>query len=290
MTDPGDHPMPSQPASPPPKRPPSARRRQLAGAALAAGALSALAPCTAPAAIIPAPGPWPTNIIGAANPLIGTPFALNGSNATVNADLRIWLPHGGQRRGAVTRTVGDSTVIRGRLRNRDTRRSIAGATLTLAAQDVYTPDWNAVANTRTNRHGNFRVVLGPGYHRRVGVIYYPSVTAVSPLYSRRLLIRAKTRVVLAAPYHKRRAYRFDGQVSAGVLPIPSTGLLIALQVRNRRGNYVTARLQRTTANGRFRIRYTFPTRNPLRVRVFVPAQTDWAIFAGTSRARYILPR
>jgi len=282
--------MPSQHASTPPKRPPSARRRQLAGAALAAGALSALAPSTAPAAIIPAPGPWPTGIIGAANPLIGTPFALNGSNATGNADLRVWLSHGGRHRGAVTRIVGDSTVIRGRLRNRDTRRSIAGATLTLAAQDVSTPDWNAVANTRTNRHGNFRVVLGPGYHRRVGVIYYPSVTAVSPLYSRRLLIRAKSRVVLAAPYHKRRAYRFDGQVSAGAVPVPSSGLLIAFQVRNRRGNWITARLARTTSSGRFRIRYTFPTFAPLRVRVSVPSQTGWALYAGASRVRYVSPR
>ena len=132
--------------------------------------------------------------------------------------------------------------------------------------------------------------LPAGYHRRVAVLYYPAIDAVAPVYSRRLLIRAKGRVDLAKPFHNRRAYRFDGQVSAGVLPIPSTGLLIALQVRNRRGNYVTARLQRTTSSGRFRIRYTFATRSRLRVRVLVPAQTDWEIFAGTSHARYILPR
>ena len=281
--------MPPQPRS----RPSTwlrARDRQVAGAALLAGGLLALAVPSATAAIIPPPGPWPTNIIGAANPLIGTPFALNGSHATPNVDLRVWMPYGGRRRTAVTRGVGHSTVIRGRLRNRDTRRSIAGATVTLAARDLYTPDWNAVANTRTNRRGDFRVVLGPGYHRRVGIIYYPSVAAISPVYSRRLLIRAKSRVTLPAPYHKRRAYRFDGQVSAGAAPIPSMGLLIALQVRNRRGNYVTARLQRTTSSGRFRVRYTFPTRSPLRVRVLVPAQTDWPLFAGTSRTRYILPR
>lgn len=281
--------MPPQPPSGRSTRLP-VRRRKVAGTAVLAGAVLALVAPSATAAIIPPPGQWPTNIIGAANPLIGTPFVLNGSHATPNADLRVWMPYGGHRRTSVTRSVGHSTVIRGRLRNRDTRRSIAGATVTLAARDLYTPDWNAVANTRTNRRGDFRVVLGPGYHRRVAIIYYPSIAAVSPVYSRRLLVRAKSRVTFPAPYHKRRAYRFDGQVSAGSAPIPSTGLLIALQVRNRRGNYVTARLQRTRSSGRFRIRYKFPTRSPLRVRVLVPAQTDWPLFAGKSRSRYIVPR
>jgi len=154
------------------------------------------------------------------------------------------------------------------------------------------PEWIASGSTRTNRRGHFARVLSAGYHRRVAVLYYAEINTATPLFSRRLLVRAKSHVHLAQPYHQRhsRKYRFDGQVSAGAVPIPSPGLLIALQVRNRRGNWVTARLARTTASGRYRIRYAFPTFAPLRVRVRAPSQSGWPLYAGVSRIGHVRPR
>jgi|GEM_PF-6240233 len=255
-----------------------------------AGAVALLVAAPAQSALIPAPGPWPTDVIGATNPLIATAFSVNGADATANAALNVWLPSRGHRLTAITRTVGQSTVIRGRLRNRDNHHSISGATVTLVDQsNVYAPEWTTVANARTNRRGEFRAVLPPGYHRRAAVIYYPSISAPAPLFSRRLLIRAKSHVVLAHPLHKGRAYRFDGQVSAGIAQVPASGLLLALQVRNNSGHWITARLRRTTASGRFRVRYTFPTRAHLKVRIAVPSQTGWALYAGTSRETTIRP-
>jgi hypothetical protein len=71
-------------------------------------------------------------------------------------------------------------------------------------------------------------------------------------------------------------------------PVPSTGLLVALQVRNTRGHWVTARLGRTTGSGGFRIRYLFPP-GRLTVRVLAPAQTGWSLFGGHSATRRIHP-
>lgn len=277
--------MPSQPL-------PRSRRTAYAAAtavAFAAGA-ALVAPATAGAGLIPPPGPWPTDVAGATNPLVGTPFILNGGHATPNAELRVWLPNRGRRRHAITQTVGRSTTIRGRLRNRDNRRSISGATLTVAVQNAYSSgQWTAVSTVRTNRRGEMRAVLAPGYHRRAALLYYPNIATVSPVFSRWLLIRARGRVALKRPFHRGRAYRFDGHVSAGVVPIPARGLLIALQVRNRSGNWVSARLRRTTASGRFRIRYRFPTRARLKVRIAAPSQNDWPLYAGYSRIRTIRP-
>jgi hypothetical protein len=264
--------------------------RPLSASAVALAAIALLIPASASAKLIPPPGPWPTNVAGATNPLAGTQFAFNGGNASPNAQIRVWLPSGRRHLTAITRTVGQYTTIRGHLRNPDNHHSISGATLIVAVQNVYTPDWTALTTVRSNRLGDFRAILGPGYHRRAAVLYYPTVSSAAPIFSRRLLIRARSRVGLSRPFGKGRAYRFDGQVSAGVAPIPSAGLTIALQVRNRSRHWVSARLARTTASGRFRIRYTFSSATPLTIRVLVPAQTGWALYAGNSRRWAIHPR
>lgn len=267
------------------------RAQRILGVILAAAISAAIAPAAADAKLIAPPGPWPTSVAGAANPLVGTPFVSNGSNATANASLRVWLVFRHRRASAITRTVGHTTVLRGRLRNRDTRRSIAGATLTIAVQNVYDPtSWTALTNVRTNRRGQFRAVLPAGYHRRAAALYFPAATSTAPLFSRRLLIRARSRVALSRPFHKRRAYRFDGQVSAGALPVPAGGLIVGLQVRNRQRTWVTARIARTTASGRFRIRYTFPRSARLTIRVIAPAQSGWPLYAGYSRRWTVTPR
>jgi len=267
----------------------SGRRRLLCGALLTASA-AAVAPAAASAALIPPPGPWPTDIVGAANPLTGTPFGSNGAHATGNADLEFWLPVGRHRPDSLTTTPTKNVVVQGQLRNRDNHHSIAGATVTLATQNVYAPEWTTLINLVTDRKGRFAAQVGPGYHRRFGVIYYPAVTSSAPIYSRRVLVRARSSVTLTRPYHQGRAYRFDGQVRGGIAPVPATGLLIALQVRNRSGNWITARLAKTTASGRFRVRYRFPRSASLTVRIAAPSQTGWALYAGHSNRWTIRPR
>ena len=271
-------------------RPPFARRRRALCAAVLTIGAAAVAPAGAFAALIPPPGPWPTDIVGAANPLAGTPFVFNGTNATGNADLKFWLPVGRGRHNSLTTTPNRNVVVQGRLRNRDNRHSIASATVTVVTQNVYAPEWTTVLNLITDRKGRFAAQVGAGYHRRFAVVYYPAVTSTSPLYSRRVLVRARSAVQLRRPYHQGRAYRFDGQVRGGVAPVPPTGLLIALQVRNRSGNWVTARLGKTTASGRFRVRYRFPRSAALTVRILVPSQTGWALYAGHSNRWKIRPR
>jgi hypothetical protein len=252
---------------------------------LTLSAAAALTPPTASAIrLIPPPGPWPTTVSGASNPLTGTPFVFNGGHATANARLAVWLPVGRQRRAAITRTIGGRTVIRGRLRNRDTGRSISGATLTVAAQDVYGGEWIAVGSARANRRGRFRAVLGAGMHRRVAALYWPAVNSPGPVYSRRLLVRAASRVYLRRPSRRGRRVRFDGHVSGAA--VPASGLLVALQVRNSRGNWITARLAHTKPDGKYRIRYRFaPGR--LRVRVSVPTQNGWVLYGSHSSTRRI---
>lgn len=269
---------------------PSNHHARRAAAALALAAIATLtAPAVAGARLIAPPGPWPTNIAGASNPLLGTPFALNGTHATSNAELRVWLDFRRQQHTVRTVTVGRQVTVQGRLRNRDSRRSIASAIVTLVSQTVDAPGWTALANPATDRKGRFAARIALGYHQRFAVIYYPAVTSTSPLFSRRVLARTKSAVKLQRPYHRRRAYRFDGRVSGGIVPVPPSGLLIALQVRNRTG-WVTARIAKTTASGRFRVRYTFPRAARLNIRVRLPAQTAWPLYAGHSQLRTIHPR
>lgn len=250
--------------------------------ALALASTAAIAPARAAAGLIPPVGPWPMPITGAANPLAGSPYVLNGSHATANAQLRSWLVVGGRAQTAITRRVGDRTVVGGELRNGDTRRAISDATLTLVAEDVYSGQWIAIGNLRTSQRGRFRGVLPvTARHLRVAVIYYPAVTSMLPIYSQRLLVRTSARVWLATSHAKRRTVDFFGRVSGG--PVPASGLLVALQVRNNLGRWVTARLVRTRADGRYQSRYRFPRCGRLTVRALVPGrQPGWPLYAGAS--------
>jgi hypothetical protein len=251
-------------------------------AAAAASACSlALAP-VARAGLVPSAGSWPAPVTGAANPLVGTAYVLNGAHATANARLRVWLPAPGRECVALTRAVGDRTVVRGELRNLDTRRGIGGATLTLVAEDASIGQWAAIANVRTSRHGRFRGVLPvTARHLRVAVVYFPAVTSVVPVFSRRVLVRSGARVWLGAFRRARRTVRFHGRV--GGAPVPPAGLVVALQVRNNFGRWVTARLTRTQPDGRYRVAYRFPRAARLLVRVRVPGgQPGWALFGGAS--------
>jgi hypothetical protein len=251
-------------------------------------AAAASSPSFGQATLVAPPGPWPATVIGATNPLSGTPFVFNGAHATANASLRVWLPHRAGRRAAITRAIGRKTVVRGRLRNRDTHRSISAAALQLAAQHASGGDWYVVGTVLTNRKGRFRAVLPAGPSRRIAVLYWPHITAPGPVFSRRLLVRASARVYLRTAMLTRHRIVYRGRVSGA--PIPSGGLVVAAQVRNGRA-WATVRLVRTLPSGRFvaRYRFKYPGRR-YEVRALAPAQPAWPLYSGHSHPQRVKSR
>lgn len=266
---------------------PSTGRRLRLTAAAAAAAIAAVGQPSAEAKLLSPAGPWPAPVVGATNPLLGSPFIFNGGHASANTSLQVWLPYGRQRRSALTRTIGGRTVIRGRLRDRTSRHSISGATLQIAAQNVDGGDWYLTGIARTSRKGRFKAILPPGPTRRVGVLYWPFVTSPGPVYSKRLLVRASARVYLKTTT-RGRSVLFRGRVSGG--PIPAGGLLVAAQVRNG-GSWISVRLVRSQLSGRFRARYRFKFRNrSFAVRASVPAQPGWPLYTGSSQVKRVRTR
>jgi hypothetical protein len=262
-------------------------RRRAAAAAVVLAGLWAAPAATTDAKLLPPPGPWPAPVVGATNPLLGSPFNANGGYASANMSLRTWLPSGRHRREAITRTIGWGTVVRGRLRDRISRRSISGATVQLAAQNVDGGEWYLAGVARTDRKGRFRVLLPPGPTRRIGIVYWPFADSVEPVYSRRMLVRTAGRVDLRTTA-RGRSVVFRGTVSGA--PIPSGGLLVAAQVKNGAA-WVTVRLVRTSPGGRFRARYRFKYRNrTFVVRATAPSQPGWPLYGGSSRAHRIRTR
>ena len=267
----------------------SARPRRTVWVAVAVAAmLVALWPAaTTNASLLPPPGLWPAPVVGATNPLESTTLAANGAPASADVALSIWLPSGRRRREVITRTLGEPTVVRGRLRDRASRRSIRGATVQLAAQNAGGGDWYLAGVTSTNRKGGFKAVLPPGPTRRVAILYWPFVNSPAPLYSRRLLVRAAGRVYLKTIV-RGRSVLFTGRVSGDA--IPAGGLLVAAQVRNG-GAWVSVRLVRTQASGRFRARYRFKYGNRrFLVRATAPSQPGWPLYSGSSRPQMIRTR
>jgi hypothetical protein len=261
------------------------RRRTVATVTVA---LLAAVPATAHAALLAPPGPWPVPVAGAGNPLVGSAFVFNGGHATQNASLRVWLRRGAARSPAVTRAIGAKIVVRGRLRNRDTRRSISGAALQLVAQNADGGDWSLVGGAFTNRRGEFHADLPPGSTRRVAVLYWPTVSDAAPVASRRLLVRASARVYLKTSMLARHGIVYRGRVSGA--PIPAGGLVVAAQVRNGRA-WATVRLVRTLPSGRFVARYRFKYGNRrYQVRALVPAQPAWPLYSGHSQPERVLTR
>lgn len=261
------------------------------GAALAAAG-------TAHARLIPPPSPWPTGVVNAGNPLWGSPFTANGSNASANTKVRVWLPVRRSHRTVITRTVDAHTVVRGSLTNLDTHTWIAGATVILCVQSVYGGNWQSASTGVTSRHGQFRLVLPPGYTRRVAVVYWPFINSPMPAFSGRVLVRARPRVKLSTSTHG-RTVQFRGLVNGNPPPetgvpslatIPPNGLLVAIQVRNNQRHWVTARLTRTGPDGGFYTHYRFPAGNRFRVRASVPTQGGWYLFGGHSSTRTVRPR
>lgn len=259
---------------------------------------TAIVTAIACARLIPPASPWPAGVLNAGNPLWGTSVTDNGANATVNTKIHVWLPVGRSHRTVLTRTIGASTIVRGNLTNRDSRTWVSGATVILCVQDVYSGEWQSAGTGVTGRLGQFRLVLPPGYARRVAVVYWPFVSSPIPVFSRRLLVRARPRVTLTTSTSG-RTIRFRGLVNGNPPPetgvpamaaIPQNGLLVAIQVRNNQHHWVTARLTRTGPDGGFYTHYRFPAGNHFRVRASVPTQGGWSLFGGHSSTRTVRPR
>ena len=265
----------------------STRAMTLATAITAVAAMYPAATSAKTSAILPAPGPWPAGVNGARNPLIGTPVLYNGAYATGTPSFRIWLSVRGRHRMSVKSPVGRHVVVRGRLRNAAARHSIGGAIVTIAAQNVYTGAWYAGGVVVTNRKGRFRARMPVTTHTRLAALYYPAVSWPAPVYSRRVLVQAASRVYMKATMLKHRRIVYRGKVSGA--PIPAGGLLVAAQVRNGR-HWATVRLTRTQPSGRFVARYTFKTRQRFRVRALVPAQPAWPFYSGRSLVKRVKAR
>ena len=109
----------------------------------------------------------------------------------------------------------------------------------------------------------------------------------SPVFSRRLLVRAGARVYLKAKMLKHRKIVYRGRVNGAV--IPSGGLLVAAQVKNGR-HWATVRLTRTHPSGRFTARYRFKLRRRFRVRALVPSQPAWPLYGGYSFTKRVKAR
>lgn len=264
-----------------------ARLRRLRAAAATIVLVGLGVPATADAKLLPPPGPWPAPVVGATNPLLGTPSIANGGHASANVSLRVWLASGRQRRSVITRPIGWGTVVRGRLRDRISGRSIGGATVQLAAQNGDGGDWYLAGIARTSRKGGFRALLPPGPTRRVGILYWPFADSPAPVYSKRMLVRASGRVDLKTTA-RGRSVLFRGKVSGDA--IPPGGLVVAAQVRNGAA-WVSVRLVRTQPSGEFRARYRFKYRNRrFLVRATVPSQPGWPLYSGSSRPQRIRTR
>lgn len=258
------------------------------GVAVIVVAIAATAPTAARADLLPPPGPWPAPVVGATNPLAGTPFVYNGGYATQNAAARVWLAVGGSRRTSMTRPVGARTVVRGRLVNRDNLRGISGAAVQLAAQPITGGEWFLVDVARTNSTGRFRAVLPAGPTCRVAALYWPAATSATPVYSRRLVVRARARVYLKTSLLRGHRIVYRGRVSGA--PIPDGGLVVAAQVRNG-PVWATVKLVRTFASGRFVARYRFKYGGRrFHVRALVPAQPAWPLYSGRSLTQRVTSR
>lgn len=240
----------------------------------------------APAQAGPPRGPWPTVIAGAANPLLGTPFVENGGGATENASVDVWLPVGRAQRTQITRRIGGRIVIRGRVSENGTLRSVTGATVLIASEVADAPGWTVVARVQTNSRGRYRAVMPPGPTRRFAALYWPFATSAQPVFSRRVLVRATARVCLRVRVKRGRLVRFSGRVTGA--PTPPSGLFVTIQLANR-GRWVTIRTPRTRPSGRFSAEYRFSRRargGRYSLRAAVPGrQPGWLLYAGESRVR-----
>jgi hypothetical protein len=272
------------PTLPRPYPPAASRARRYATVALVLAA-ALCGPAIATAALLPPAGPWPTSV-DASNPLIGTPYGLNGGYATSDASLRAWFALGHHHYSTLSRPAGYTSLVEGTLHALPSGHPINGAELVVVAQTLAQPTWTTLTYAQADPHGRFRVRLPPSSSRRVAVLYWPSINSPAPVYSRRLLDRTTARVTLRAHVHGARVH-FVGSVADA--PSFSPCLLVALQVRNELGAWVTAAIAHARTRGVFGAAYTFQP-GTYAVRAFVPEQAALPYFPGASPVHFVTAR
>ena len=131
----------------------------------------------------------------------------------------------GLRRGrsALTLPADAQVVLRGQLRDPTSRWPGSGAIVQLAANEG--GDWYQTGVAQTNHNGQFRTALPAEPTRRIAAVYWPTIDAQLPVFSRRLLVRASGRVTLRTTMLTGQRIVYRGRVSGA--PIPAGGLLVA---------------------------------------------------------------
>jgi hypothetical protein len=149
-----------------------------------------------------------------------------------------------------------------------------------------------VAILQTDSEGRFRYrVLGS--HSRTLHFVYAGTPLVLPAERQVRLI-----VPAAGTFKPSRERLLNGQsvVFRGrvrSLPLPPTGKLVELQVRQPSGEWTTFRTLRTDSGGRWALRYRFryvACDTSYRLRVRIPAEAGYPFATGVSRRHAVVVR
>ena len=207
-----------------------------------------------------------------------TSEAPGGVTAVRGAQLQITTPRGRRLRSA------GRFRIAGRFVDRDSR-PIAGASLLVRTRPFFpkartsSGRWTDLAHVVTDANGVFRGVIPAGPSRSIMVAYpagdadSPAVTAVTDVaVPARISVRARRSRITNG-----RSAVFRGRVAG---PIPSGGVLVALEVRQP-GRWIpvatTRRWVRTKRDGTFALSYRF-------TRTFQPATYRFRVVAAEDSA------
>jgi hypothetical protein len=206
-----------------------------------------------------------------------------GKRRTIRRRVTVLSPTGRLR-------YGRHAAIVGRLTNRDGQPLPGQEVRVLAAEPGGAEQLAAVLQTDGDGRYSYRA-LG-SYSRTLRFVY-----AGTPL-----VLPAERQVQLIVPaagtFEASRKWLLNGQsvVFRGrvrSLPLPATGKLVELQVRQPSGEWTTFRTFRTDGGGRWALRYRFryvACDTSYRLRVRIPAEAGYPFAGGVSRRRAVLVR
>jgi hypothetical protein len=185
---------------------------------------------------------------------------------------------------------GGHAMVVGQLTNRDGQPLPGQEIRVLAGEPAGAEQLLAVLQTDAEGRYGYRA-LG-SYSRTLRFVYAGTPLVLPAEHQVRLIVPA------AGTLERSRKRLLNGQsvVFRGrvrSLPLPPTGKLVELQVRQPSGEWTTFRTLRTDSSGRWALRYRFryvacDTRYRLRVRI--PAEAGYPFAGGVSRRRAVLVR
>jgi Bacterial Ig-like domain len=185
---------------------------------------------------------------------------------------------------------GRHAAIVGGLTNRDGQPLPGQEIRVLAAEPGGAERLVAVLQTDGDGRYSYRAL---GSHSRTLRFVYAGTPLVLPAERQVQLIVPAAGTL--EPSRKRllngQSVVFRGRVRS--LPLPATGKLVELQVRQPSGEWTTFRTLRTDGGGRWALRYRFryvACDTSYRLRVRIPAEAGYAFAGGVSRRRTVLVR